>query len=53
MRLDGHDGATTLTLTQDNNATQADADRMAETSWGPVLQALKAVAEAPAGSAAG
>jgi hypothetical protein len=36
---------TTLTLTQDNNATQADADNMAENNWGPVLQGLKATAE--------
>jgi len=39
-------GITTLTLTQDNNATQEDADGMAENSWGPVLLALKATAEA-------
>jgi uncharacterized protein YndB with AHSA1/START domain len=38
-------GTTTLTLTQDNNATQADADSMAENNWGPVLQGLKATAE--------
>jgi len=36
---------TTLTLTQDNNATQEEADAMAEHNWGPVLEALKAVAE--------
>jgi uncharacterized protein YndB with AHSA1/START domain len=38
-------GTTTLTLTQDNNATQAEADSMAENSWGPVLQGLKETAE--------
>ena len=43
--LGGDGDTTTLTLTQDNNATQAEADAMAEHNWGPVLQALKAVAE--------
>jgi len=43
--LAGEGSRTTLTLTQDNNATQAEADAMAENNWGPVLQALKAVAE--------
>ena len=38
-------GSTTLTLTQDNNATQTEADAMAENNWGPVLQGLKATAE--------
>ena len=38
-------GKTMLTLTQDNNATQAEADTMAENNWGPVLQGLKASAE--------
>ena len=38
-------GTTTLTLSQDNNATQEDAERMAENSWGPVLLGLKATAE--------
>jgi uncharacterized protein YndB with AHSA1/START domain len=38
-------GKTTLTLTQDNNATQAEADTMAENNWGPMLQGLKEVAE--------
>jgi len=38
-------GKTRLTLTQDNNATQAEADTMAENNWGPVLQGLKATAE--------
>ena len=36
---------TKLTLTQDNNATQEEADKMAEQNWGPVLQGLKEVAE--------
>ena len=38
-------GATILTLKQDNNASQEDADTMAEKNWGPVLEGLKAVAE--------
>jgi uncharacterized protein YndB with AHSA1/START domain len=38
-------GKTTLTLTQDNNATQAEADAMAENNWGPMLQGLKETAE--------
>jgi uncharacterized protein YndB with AHSA1/START domain len=38
-------GRTRLTLTQDNNATQAEADSMAKNNWGPVLQGLKATAE--------
>jgi uncharacterized protein YndB with AHSA1/START domain len=36
---------TILTLNQDNNATQEEADTMAEKNWGPVLEGLKAVAE--------
>ena len=36
---------TVLTLIQDNNATQEEADRMAEQNWGPVLQLLKQTAE--------
>lgn len=43
--LSGEDGTTTLTLTQDNNATQEEADKMAEESWGPVLNGLKETAE--------
>ncbi len=43
--LTGHDGRTLLTLTQDNNASQAEADKMADASWGPVLLALKETAE--------
>jgi uncharacterized protein YndB with AHSA1/START domain len=39
------DGKTTLTLRQDNNASQEEADNMAENNWGPVLEALKAVVE--------
>ena len=38
-------GKTTLTLTQDNNATQAEADTMAENNWAPVLLGLKETAE--------
>jgi uncharacterized protein YndB with AHSA1/START domain len=43
--LKGDDGRTTLSLTQDNNATQAEADKMAEDNWGPVLDGLKKTAE--------
>ena len=46
--LAGEDGETTLTLTQDNNATQEEADKMADQNWGPVMDGLKAVAEKPA-----
>jgi uncharacterized protein YndB with AHSA1/START domain len=38
-------GKTILTLKQDNNASQEEADTMAEKNWGPVLEGLKAVAE--------
>jgi uncharacterized protein YndB with AHSA1/START domain len=38
-------GKTTLTLTQDNNATQDEADKMAEDNWGPMLQGLKETSE--------
>jgi uncharacterized protein YndB with AHSA1/START domain len=40
-----HDGTTTLTLEQDNNENQEEADAMAEKNWGPVLAGLKDVAE--------
>ena len=43
-------GKTRLTLTQDNNPTQAAADEMARSSWGPVLVQLKATAEKAAQS---
>ena len=43
--LAGEGGQTTLTLTQDNNATQEAADQMAENNWGPMLQGLKETAE--------
>jgi uncharacterized protein YndB with AHSA1/START domain len=43
--LSGDDGKTTLALTQDNNATEAEADKMAQDNWGPVLEGLKATAE--------
>jgi uncharacterized protein YndB with AHSA1/START domain len=45
VELSGDDGKTALTLTQDNNPTQAEADKMAEDNWGPVLKSLKEVAE--------
>ena len=38
-------GKTILALTQDNNATQEEADKMAENNWGPMLQGLKETAE--------
>ena len=41
---------TVLTLVQDNNASQEDADKMAADNWGPVLQGLKQTAEISAES---
>ena len=38
-------GTRMLTLTQDNNATRAEADTMGENNWGLVLLDLKATAE--------
>ena len=38
-------GNTILTLTQDNNATQAEADTMAKDNWGPMLEGLKKTAQ--------
>ena len=43
--LAGDERTTTLTLTQDNNVTQAEADKMAKDNWAPVLQGLKETAE--------
>ena len=43
--LTEQNGKTLLTLKQDNNATQEEADKMAENNWGPVLEGLKAVVE--------
>ncbi len=43
--LEGSDGKTTLTLRQDNNPTQEDADKMAKENWAPVLEGLKETAE--------
>jgi len=37
---------TRLSLTQDNNPSQAEAEAMAENNWGPMLDGLKATAEA-------
>jgi Activator of Hsp90 ATPase homolog 1-like protein len=37
-------GKTTLTLPQDNNATQEDADKMAEDNWGPMRKGLEETA---------
>src|SRR5213082_3977224 len=48
VELAGEDGKTTLTLTQDNNPTQEEADKMANDNWGPVLNGLKeSVAKQP------
>ena len=44
-KLDGEDGTTKLTLTQDNNATKEEAEQMANDNWGPVLQGLKETVE--------
>ncbi len=46
--LAGDDKKTTLTLTQDNNPTKEEAEKMAKNNWGPVLQGLKETAEKPA-----
>jgi uncharacterized protein YndB with AHSA1/START domain len=45
--LAGEDGKTTLTLKQDNNASQEEADKMANDNWGPVLNGLKETVEKP------
>jgi uncharacterized protein YndB with AHSA1/START domain len=45
--LEGEDGKTTLTLTQDNNPSQKEADKMASDNWGPVLNGLKETVEKP------
>jgi uncharacterized protein YndB with AHSA1/START domain len=42
---DHNNGTTELTVKQDNNATQEEADSMAENNWRPVLEGLKKVAE--------
>jgi uncharacterized protein YndB with AHSA1/START domain len=43
--LAGDDGKTTLTLSQDNNPSQEEADKMADNNWGPVLNGLKEMVE--------
>lgn len=43
--LSRSDGATVLTLKQDNNPSQEEADKMAENNWAPVLQGLKKTVE--------
>jgi uncharacterized protein YndB with AHSA1/START domain len=45
--LAGDDGTTTLTLSQDNNPSQEEADKMADNNWGPVLNGLKEMVEKP------
>jgi uncharacterized protein YndB with AHSA1/START domain len=37
------DGAVVLSVAQDNNATQEEADAMAANNWGPVLEGIKSV----------
>jgi uncharacterized protein YndB with AHSA1/START domain len=44
--LSSEDGKTVLKLTQDNNASEEEAEKMAANNWGPVLQGLKKTAEA-------
>ncbi|MBA3691596.1 MAG: SRPBCC domain-containing protein [Actinobacteria bacterium] len=48
--LEDRGGTTVLTLRQDNNASQEEADKMAENNWGPVLDGIKDVAEARSSS---
>ena len=43
--LAGDDGKTTLTLRQDNNPSQEEAEKMAKNNWAPVLEGLKETAE--------
>jgi uncharacterized protein YndB with AHSA1/START domain len=43
--LDERGNDTVLTLKQDNNPSQEAANVMADQSWGPVLEGLRAVAE--------
>jgi uncharacterized protein YndB with AHSA1/START domain len=43
--LSGEGGRTQLTLKQSNNASQEEADRMAQNNWRPVIEGLKKVAE--------
>ena len=38
-------GKTILTLSQDNNPTQEEADKMAANNWAPMLEGLKQTAE--------
>jgi uncharacterized protein YndB with AHSA1/START domain len=45
-------GRTILTLIQDNNATQDEADAMAANNWGPMLEDLRIVAEKATGPVA-
>lgn len=49
FKLKDDGGRTILTLIQDNNATQDEADAMAENNWGPMLEGLRNVAEEAAG----
>ncbi|MDB5175643.1 MAG: ATPase [Candidatus Saccharibacteria bacterium] len=45
IELTEQNGSTQLTLTQSNNPSQEAADQMASNAWGPMLQALKTIAE--------
>jgi uncharacterized protein YndB with AHSA1/START domain len=44
-QLAGDDRKTDLTLIQDNNPSQEEADKMAKDNWAPVLKDLKETAE--------
>jgi len=44
-QLAGDNGKTDLTLIQDNNPSQQEADKMAKDNWAPVLKDLKETAE--------
>jgi uncharacterized protein YndB with AHSA1/START domain len=45
FQLQPSGAGTTLDLIQDNNPTQEAAEQMADNNWGPMLDALKKVAE--------
>jgi uncharacterized protein YndB with AHSA1/START domain len=43
--LSSEEGKTVLKLTQDNNASEEEAEKMAANNWAPVLAGLKKTAE--------
>jgi uncharacterized protein YndB with AHSA1/START domain len=45
FELTGKDGKTLLALTQSNNPSQEEADKMAQNNWRPILEGLKALVE--------